>query len=352
METNEMLTKEQMRQKWSALTEGDLEGIATRKVPLAGKLQERYGYGKEQAEREAEEFLRIHPEAIRETNVTSAQSPTPTSAMTAQLPVADRPPATPYSPPWTPTMPAANEYAAPQPTAAPQPIPSEYTRSAIIWIGPRLVHWTIRITAVALVIFLFLPWTGLYPAGYGVYTQNAFQMIWGGTSVDPVGARALDPMKPFDSVPGNGLMLLYVALVLLAFVLVVAPLVLTPARVERIPKSLRFIGRGRLGLLGTVAFTALVVLIAQWSTRFGLDEAVAAKADAKMANEVAAAVTPEEQQTASIHRAIEMGPLHLRHTSWLWLAVTAHVLLIAGVGLQYWLNRRGNRPLPRIEALA
>ena len=53
----------QLKEKWSALTDDDLEGIAGQKDQLGGKLQERYGYGKDQADREAEEFLRSHPEA-------------------------------------------------------------------------------------------------------------------------------------------------------------------------------------------------------------------------------------------------------------------------------------------------
>ena len=52
-----------MKEKWSALTDDDLAGIAGQKDRLVGRLRERYGYGKEQAEQEAEEFLRTHPGA-------------------------------------------------------------------------------------------------------------------------------------------------------------------------------------------------------------------------------------------------------------------------------------------------
>jgi uncharacterized protein YjbJ (UPF0337 family) len=47
-----------MREKWGKLTDDDLTVIAGKKDQLVGKLQERYGYKKDQAERELDEFIR------------------------------------------------------------------------------------------------------------------------------------------------------------------------------------------------------------------------------------------------------------------------------------------------------
>jgi uncharacterized protein YjbJ (UPF0337 family) len=55
----------EIKEKWSALTEDDLARIAGKQDQLVGRLQGRYGYAKEQAEREADEFLRTHPERVR-----------------------------------------------------------------------------------------------------------------------------------------------------------------------------------------------------------------------------------------------------------------------------------------------
>lgn len=41
-----------MKEKWGKLTDDDLEVIAGKKEQLVGRLQERYGYSKEQAEKE------------------------------------------------------------------------------------------------------------------------------------------------------------------------------------------------------------------------------------------------------------------------------------------------------------
>ncbi len=43
--------------KWSKLTDDDLMAIDGQKDKLVGKLQERYGYAKEEAQRRADEWL-------------------------------------------------------------------------------------------------------------------------------------------------------------------------------------------------------------------------------------------------------------------------------------------------------
>jgi uncharacterized protein YjbJ (UPF0337 family) len=45
-----------IKEKWGKLTDDDLTAIAGMKDQLAGKLQQRYGYAKEQAEKELNAF--------------------------------------------------------------------------------------------------------------------------------------------------------------------------------------------------------------------------------------------------------------------------------------------------------
>jgi uncharacterized protein YjbJ (UPF0337 family) len=47
-----------VKEKWGKLTDDDLTTAAGRRDQIVGKLQERYGYGKEQAERELDDFAR------------------------------------------------------------------------------------------------------------------------------------------------------------------------------------------------------------------------------------------------------------------------------------------------------
>jgi hypothetical protein len=208
------------------------------------------------------------------------------------------------------------------------------------------------VLGVALFILLFLPWTGAYPGGHRVYSQNAFQTIWGGVSVSPLGAKAVDHVKPYDTVNANRLMLFYTFLVLSALVLMLAPLWLAPSRVQGLPLIVRLLWRWRLELVGVMTLTAFVLLMTQLWTGFGLDAAVAIRADNNLAGEFAAANTPAETDKANIHLGLELGTFSFGHTLWLYLAVVSHALLVVCLGLELWLAWRGNRPLPRIDGHA
>ena len=46
-----------LRSKWAKLTDDDWEYVAGKKDQLVGKVQERYGYNKEQAQKEIDEYV-------------------------------------------------------------------------------------------------------------------------------------------------------------------------------------------------------------------------------------------------------------------------------------------------------
>jgi len=48
----------QIKQKWGKLTDDDLDVVDGKREELSGRLQSRYGYAKEHAEKEVEEFCR------------------------------------------------------------------------------------------------------------------------------------------------------------------------------------------------------------------------------------------------------------------------------------------------------
>ncbi len=49
-----------VRQKWAKVTDDDIERLNGRTEELAGVLQQRYGYGKAQAEYEINNWLKEH----------------------------------------------------------------------------------------------------------------------------------------------------------------------------------------------------------------------------------------------------------------------------------------------------
>jgi uncharacterized protein YjbJ (UPF0337 family) len=63
MQWNELETKWQqnrglIQQKWSKLTDNDLQAVSGKREQLLAKLQERYGMSRNQAEKDVDTFLR------------------------------------------------------------------------------------------------------------------------------------------------------------------------------------------------------------------------------------------------------------------------------------------------------
>ena len=58
IEGNWKQLKGKVKEKWGDLTDDDLATITGKRDQLAGKLQERYGIAKEQAERELDAFAK------------------------------------------------------------------------------------------------------------------------------------------------------------------------------------------------------------------------------------------------------------------------------------------------------
>ena len=58
VEGNWKTFKGQVQQKWGKLTDDDLDVIEGKRTELAGRLQERYGYAKDEAEKNIDTWLK------------------------------------------------------------------------------------------------------------------------------------------------------------------------------------------------------------------------------------------------------------------------------------------------------
>jgi uncharacterized protein YjbJ (UPF0337 family) len=56
-----------LKEKWGKLTDDDLDYIGGKKDRFIGRLQERYGHSKEEAERHADEYIRSVGESATRT---------------------------------------------------------------------------------------------------------------------------------------------------------------------------------------------------------------------------------------------------------------------------------------------
>jgi uncharacterized protein YjbJ (UPF0337 family) len=50
-----------VQQQWAKLTDDDLQMVQGKREELVGRIQERYGYAKDQASREVDDWLRNNP---------------------------------------------------------------------------------------------------------------------------------------------------------------------------------------------------------------------------------------------------------------------------------------------------
>ena len=57
IEGNWKTFKGRVRQKWGKLTDDDLDVIEGKRTELAGRLQERYGYAKDEADKNIDTWL-------------------------------------------------------------------------------------------------------------------------------------------------------------------------------------------------------------------------------------------------------------------------------------------------------
>jgi uncharacterized protein YjbJ (UPF0337 family) len=60
-----------VKQRWGKLTDDDVTALSGKKDELVGKIQERYGITREQAEKEADEWARASASEIRQTQTAS-----------------------------------------------------------------------------------------------------------------------------------------------------------------------------------------------------------------------------------------------------------------------------------------
>ncbi len=63
IEGNWKQAKGTIKEKWGKLTDSDLDTLSGKKDQFVGKLQERYGYSKDEAEKQADEWARTHEPA-------------------------------------------------------------------------------------------------------------------------------------------------------------------------------------------------------------------------------------------------------------------------------------------------
>lgn len=208
-----------------------------------------------------------------------------------------------------------------EPTDKPTVPPAGYQGTLTLWISPRVVSW-IAPAALTLTFFLlFFPWVGTYQT-LGEDSSPTTRTGWGigfGPDWTPEGA-------------------FYVLTVLLTLGLTAAQM-LEPLIGVQLPKWAKRFWPYRTVLVSALALVAFLLLTIQLVNGFGLEQAIQRPALKEVGLGAAGSKVDENL----------LARLTAYRTIWLRLTFVCHVIALAGLALDSYLQRRGNRPLPRIE---
>jgi len=262
-------------------------------------------------------------------------------------------------------QPAASPHT-PAPSPIPAPTPEDVKSRLTIWISPHFWRWVAVGAAFFVVVLSFFTWVGYFPGGVPVRTQSAWQAAFGWEWVDrdlleevPKKAAVFEPvadLKKTGRPGGNGLLIFYVLLLipLLLGTAAVAVWDLGPLKVPPVVEKLK---PWRWGIVAGVALLALLLLVFQLIAGFSLESNLQATVQASVDRKLkeaypgkAPAPASKEGRAFNLERGLLLSPL--QRGGALRAALSLTVLLLISALLMFWLERRRNKPLPRIQVLS
>ena len=241
-------------------------------------------------------------------------------------------------------------------TPAPSPPPAGYTRTFSLSINPRILPWIAPGAVVAIFFLMFFPWVGMYPNGTTVARQRGWQTFYGGYYVDEVWQKKVAQIGPDESLSwSNPLMFFYVLVLLLAVAVTVGATLIHLQLVPiRLPVVVEQYWRWRPLIVGGVILFGFLILALQLLINFSLESRAYARAEERYADEKKQAKekgTQQDRDEIELREDVLISSMGLRRTFWLRLVVLLHLIAIGGVGLEYWMERRGTRPPPRLDVM-
>ena len=257
----------------------------------------------------------------------------------------------PPAPPVTALQPAAPQYAAPgSPAAAPPP--AGYTHAVGFSISPKVIAWLPAVLLTVAFFCTFFRWVGSYLGGHPVYSQSPWQALGGWVSRN----FALEASMPgssawLDKVTSDWLIVLpYLVLLFVSAGIAWADRGFHGIDPRKVP-PLAGIWPWRKAVVGVFASLALVLVCSQLINGFGMERAIRkmvrenpelAKQREEAANSPARLAAIENKEES------ELAKHNLESTGWQDLALACNLLAIVAVFLSIPLEKRGDKPAPRV----
>jgi hypothetical protein len=294
--------------------------------------------------------------------------PAPAPPIPTPSPPPEPPKMTPEPPPAPPAPPPPPPGYAPPPVPPPAPaaeaqplppIPTGYTRARGFTISPTVVGWVPLVCLVSILVLTMFTWVGMYFAGQPVLSQGAWRAMFGTVHQDRELLLLVPPEKKawLDQMRGKNdwaLMLPYLGAVIVATILAGADRFFGRAPDPyRWPPPLKWVPEKlwpyRSAIVGSLAALALLLLVVQMSRGFGMERAIHQSVDERFAAQwEEAAGSAQKRFEVEILKERELATFQLQRTTWLELVVVLHVLALLAIAGKFLLDRRGDKPSPRV----
>lgn len=251
----------------------------------------------------------------------------------------------PHAPPAPPGLVLAN-------SSAPTTQLAGYTNTIGITISPKVIVWLPAVLLTIVFFCTFFRWTGSYLGGHPVYSQSPWQAVFASVSRN----FALEANMPgsgvwLDQVTSDWLLLVpYLLAILAAAVIAWTDRVAHDLAPGLIP-PLTGLWPWRKTVVGVLATLAFVLVCSQLLNGFGMERAIRkmvrddpalAKAREEAANSPARLAAIENKEDS------ELAKYNLEETRWQDLALLCNFLAIVTVFLSIPLEKRGDKPPPKI----
>jgi hypothetical protein len=246
----------------------------------------------------------------------------------------------------------------------PPSAPAGYRHTLPLTVSPRVLRWVPPVSLILVLILSFFNWAGLYPGGYGLFTQNGWQTAFGSWSPDKLlkekGIQGGSVMGRFyeveddtimlkDDKPGASVLMIFVIILLCIAVLLGIAFIVFNLLPPRTAPFIDVLKAWQGLILGGLALLMFLFLVIELLIGFNSERVVAKVVDERFKTAREEADTPEKKTVLEVARGASLDALGLRHTFWFRLAFWLIFIAALCGFLEFWGTRRGNRPLPKLE---
>lgn len=225
------------------------------------------------------------------------------------------------------------------------------TRSCGITISPAVVAWLPAILLTVVLVCTAFPWVGCFVGDSAVYAQRPWGAMFGSTPYRnfQLEEAGVIPSGWLDKISSDWRLLLpFFFLLLVSLIFAWAERGLSSVDPRQIP-PLAKLWPGRHAVIAGCATLALVMLLLQVAQGFSMERAIHRHIEREFADRLEkAANSPAELARLEYLEEQVYRSYNVEYTKWFYIAVISHIVAVAAIVLRLALDRRGDRPPPRL----